>query len=220
MAERTEWPTDEHLAELRSRGIAPINSFSVSSFAALCFAGSLYGMRSKAEVLMERLSGSESFADLTAALQGHELAALFVVPLVLMILGAFALGLLQSRFLIRSGAAAFNLGRLSPFAEGQELRARERLALIPASLGLCILAAVIAGSFAAFALPPLLAADAGSVGPAAQIISRRAVAGACVVFGVGSLSAWLIGRFFFMLRHRMTREERASEGREDSVSRL
>lgn len=220
MSERTEWPTEDHLGELRRRGVVPISSFAAASAAAFFFAGALYSMRSKIADLAGRAREAAGLQDILSILGGHDFAMVFVVPAVFAILGAFAAGFLQSRFLIRSGAFGFDLGRLSPFRRSGGLWLRERLALSAAAavVGLCL--ALVAGAFAAYALGPLIAVDAAGLGFAAQALLKRAVVAACAVFGAGALIAWLTGRFFFMLRHRMTREEKASEGHEDSVSRV
>lgn len=220
--DKTEWPTEGRLADLRDKGIFSYSDLTTASAALAALLLSIYMLRESFLKLWlgfrSVIQNSRDSIDFKALSElGWPLLELTIIPLLSALVVSLLVGLFQTKFFVRPARVAFDLSRLKPFGERVQDKHHSPFLGFVRELGinmtaLCIGALIflaLARDFAAFLNPNVkfIISTLGSV-------LEQLLAIACGVLIVSALVMWTINRLIFLLAHRMTKQEIESEARE------
>ena len=223
MDSKTVWPTEQRLQRLREAGKVPLSSFACRAGATLCFLLALWGSRQKVLDMQQAFSvllGSDS--PLSFSNQWLDFCSAFLgallIPLMAGLVGALLLGLLQTKFLFRLDLIAFQGARLG---RGHLPRiaawcARPLVSLAQAALMLTLGYLVVRIAWTGMFY--LLNHDRVYAQGWALGVAQFALVPVCAVLGIAALVSWAVGKFYFLYRHRMTRQEADSDAVEVKVT--
>ncbi|MCB0339915.1 MAG: EscU/YscU/HrcU family type III secretion system export apparatus switch protein, partial [Bdellovibrionales bacterium] len=145
-----------------------------------------------------------------------EVLILIFVPLGLASIAAIGVGLLQTKFLFRSSAVTLRFGRLLPYQNSDLQSGSLLFGFFLKVLGL-MLSLIGAGAMLWFYSPEifsLLNQNYNQIPSALRKLTEQLTPLFVGVFLIASFFGWLISRYSFMMRHRMTRSEIEAEERE------
>lgn len=216
--ERQYWPTDAHMAALRSEGKLPYSNYLALCVASLAAIASCYlfadRVKASGSMLINQLDKAElSPKDLSSV--SSVLVELLLFPALVVGGAVLIAGILQNKFYFSSAAFKLDISRASPSFEQLSLK---HLSLRALKLSLTfILLVATAGLVLLWGvsnLSPLLAAPLERV-PfwTYRVVERISIWAGVFVFLSGG-AGLLISRILFKLRHRMTRAELEQQLRE------
>lgn len=217
--DRTEWPTRQHLAQLRQDGQVAYSRLSVRAVAVLAMGVCWWAMQGRIQALRSQfelaLRGTAAQSAQALYHQLREVLALAwplaLIP-VLAVLGVSLLsGLLQTGFMFRSANLYVNPGRL--WSRGTDWFTRLRWRILGALLGgLAVLAVGV--SFLWYYAGAIMGLVSLGRSDLERGLANLLAVGAALgvpLLAVVAVSAWLIDRFCFSWTHRMTRREVQAE---------
>jgi flagellar biosynthesis protein FlhB len=207
--EKTEFPTPEKLEELRQRGITPVSHQSLRLFVVagvMIFVG-IFGPRMLtiiAQTLTDLSLTSGASPELSSV---WKFSVFLLLALFLPVALTIIVGLFQSRFTLKfsytHGSKPANLTALESL--GRRIRAAFFFSIA------CPLIGILFALGAAYLIWPeilkLYVLNTASVGPAIKKLHYLIFIGGGVLAACIAITVWLVGRYRFMLVHRMTRAE-------------
>ncbi|MBX7145124.1 MAG: EscU/YscU/HrcU family type III secretion system export apparatus switch protein [Oligoflexia bacterium] len=207
--ERTEWPSEQRLNDLREQGQVALSLRLVRVSAFVAFFGTLALLRQDLQMLVLKWWSSQLDLTIGVSQFGQYFLRVLVAPVAAALVAATLVGFLQTRFLFRFGLLGFDANRLS-----------WDLSLTRAAGAICVgvfgTLAVMAALFLAARLElshflTLLKSNISGIAPLAlEYASRFGLGAALLLFVIACLDV-LVQRRVFQLRHRMTRDELAQE---------
>lgn len=207
MAEKTEWPSEKLLADLRDRGLVPLSPFACRCGATLGFLLSFWAMRSRLEHSLDPIATafrSGSLAPLAEALRG--IALVVGVPLLVASLSGVVVGLLQTKFLFSMNLLSVKTQRLGRWgAAFHAFFSSAAYGLV--GIVLCAACGLLALRLGWTGLLYVLNNDKLYLTRWVPSGIQLALAPLAAVLAIGAVLAWFIARLRFMLRHRVSREE-------------
>jgi len=215
VSDRTEFPTESRLAELRSRGEVPWSRLSTLAVRSVVLLLILGGGGSSLGALIAELSAAGAADDPAAVvrLALREGGMLVLIPTAALLVTSLVWLLFQTRFLFLPARLSPSLSRLAPFRSAA-LRVSLHRRISAALLLVLALGAALAAAW--LAIPPaatLLNTDRVAFAGAAGSVLGTALP---VLLGVGmflALFGFFLARFLFRWRHRMSRAEVLREER-------
>ncbi len=218
--ERTEPPSSSRLQELREQGIVPYSSFASRTAGSLAVLISLMILAPQFAALFKTLleviqAGDPhpllSTKDQKPAQLMHAALVILAVPASAALLGAFAAGLFQTRFLFRMARVSPVLDRINPFRVSIK-GFFVRIAFLGTSAFLSFLFSVVLVRLVIREVFGLVHRDAGLIPSWLAPFFEGLLPIFVVVLSFSGFAALLISRRRFAEAHKMTRAEIAQEG--------
>lgn len=224
--EKTEAPSESKLAELRLEGIVPFSPLSTGCVASLVFLVVLYAQGGKipglfavyrkilqddAPLFPVSLRMVAIFSDMLS-----DVLMLIATPAAAAVAATLLWGMIQTKFLFRFRAIAFDVSRINPFRLAS-LSSLSRtffkaLAITVLALGIGVAVALLGMGD----VLRLLNHHAKYSGEWAPRFATAFMTMCGLLLTLLALAAWFTHRLLFMYRHRMTREE-LKQSHEDSA---
>jgi len=211
--ERTEWPSEKRLHYLRAQGVVPFSpSAAVLIRTAIVLVGILL-VAATGKSAAKELKGVELTLESVGGIISSHLFALFLLPAILVVVGAVGSSLLQTLFLLPWGRLGFRWPGLEIVSIASGMRV----------FFLQVLALLIAGGVAYCALPQVLASL--TLTPATITSTSRgtiALVVAIAAFFLIVAAAFFVGlsHLLFRYRYRMTRDDLEHESDESSIPKV
>ena len=218
--DKSEWPSETKLARLRSEGLVPFSRFSSACFVGLLVVASIFLVRSKSSEFISAYLGLISSDLNSLSSSGAEVAllsdlvfgGLVAFALALLVL-PMVLGLFQTKFFFRPANLSFDLRRMLPrigtFGAG--------VGRVGLKLTLPFLLLIVPIALALIAIPRLFLLLNRDLNTFLSWLGENGSSFAPFLSGFLAVAAalgWIVSRYKFMLKHRMTRAEVEAEARE------
>lgn len=213
MTERTEWPTADHISELRSQGQVSYSQRSAACVLLLALAITALS----APALLEEFKSffdpalsAGGFAAVSARLR-HVALVWIVVPLAISVTVVIVWGFLQTRFLFRLGLVSIDFSRLMPKGVGGVSSIVYRLSAVIASVLFASLGAFFALKVVGAQIFKILHEFSSASVQEALSTLPQLLPIVILVGAVGAVVFLLYGKLRFSMRHRMTRAQVLAE---------
>ncbi len=207
--ERTESPTPEKLQSLREEGKVPYSPLATACGASLGAILSLLSVSKSftevLKILRESLSQNLSLLA-TFELLRSPVVSLLVLPALGALIGAFLVGLVQTRFLFKLDRISFDLARLGRDSEEGMSGFLSLLAAVPLAFVTVVVGVVPAVVLFGEVLA-LLNNERSYLLISITKLGTSLLVSLSLIWAALAICSWLGARYRFMLRHRMSASE-------------
>lgn len=214
MAEKTEWPSEQKISDLRKEGRIYISATSIrmSALASLCFLLMVWFKWFYEKVFQLYGMIPSSDAKVALMLAGEAIVLMMVGSLIIAAI-CFVVGLLQTGIFIQLNSISPRADRLW-FGIGALSRPTGKFSSLFITPIIAILFTLL---FIRIFLPELLKlliTGIHNIAPSFSLLGQLFLWFVACVSIVVMILSWLVVRYRFMLQHRMTRAEVESEARQ------
>lgn len=213
--ERSEWPTQERIKELRRRGIVAKSAYACSCSAVLGLIVGLIICEDACKALFSaNLIDTSIFSDAhTRNRLLENLTQVLVVPLFLATATYFVCGLLQTKFMFNF-SLLWDASRLNPFKSLLPISLFKSLIFALLSGLACLLVSYLIWNQLAAKVLGVLNADASYLAQWGKQFAQGILPATAIFLLLSAVCAYFVARLMFTLQHRMSREEIKREGSE------